>query len=306
MVLEARADDISAVERAAGAACSVAVIIPHFEDVGRLRKCLEALAPSAAPDGVEIVVVDNASRVDLSGLRDAFPWVRFLTETARGAAAARNRGVAETGAPMIFFLDCDCVPAPDWLATGRAALRDADCVGGRVTVFDETPPPRSGAQAYETVFAFDQKSYVERRGFSVSANLLVWRRVFEAVGEFAAGVSEDMDWCWRARDAGFRLVYAPQVMVEHPTRTTSAALTAKMRRIQREMFALARRRRWARLRWSVRAVAMVASIAVDGPRLLLSPRLGGAGERWRGLGELVRVRLVRSFWTARQALGLPI
>ena len=46
----------------------VAVIIPHYNDVDRLLRCLDALM-SQAGEGVEVVVADNASTVDLSLVR---------------------------------------------------------------------------------------------------------------------------------------------------------------------------------------------------------------------------------------------
>lgn len=286
---------------------ALAVIIPHYDDVERLGRCLAALTADADASGAEIVVADNGTEAPaLAGLRAAYPRVRFATEPVRGAAAARNRGAAETTAPRLFFLDSDCVPAPGWIAAGRAALDRADLVGGAVTVFDETPPPRSGAEAFETVFAFDQKRYVEREGFSVSANLLTWRRVFDDVGGFTIGVSEDLDWCRRAVAKGYRLIYAPEVRVAHPTRRDFAALARKFRRITAETHALGADRPWARLRWGLRAAAMALSPLGHMHRILLSPRLGGAGERLRGVATLWRIRALRSAWMARQALGLPI
>ena len=190
---------------------NAAIIIPHHEDVARLARCLAALRPQveAAGPQVEVVVVDNASRTDLAPARAAWPDIRIVVETAKGAAHARNRGVAETSAPRIFLLDCDCVPAPDWLATALLVAPRADLVGGTVTLFDETTGPRSGAEAFETVFAFDNRGYIERKGFSVTANLLTTREAFERVGGFQAGLSEDLDWCRRAVGAGFSPTRCP-------------------------------------------------------------------------------------------------
>jgi GT2 family glycosyltransferase len=292
---------------AAGADRAVAVIVPHYDDVERLDRCLAALTADPEAAGAEIVVADNGTDpAALAPLRAARPGVRFVVEPVRGAAAARNRGAAETAAPRLFFLDSDCVPAPGWLAAGRAALDRADLVGGAVTVFDETPPPRSGAEAFETVFAFDQKRYVEREGFSVSANLLTWRRVFDDVGGFAAGVSEDLDWCRRATAKGYRLIYAPEVRVAHPTRRDFAALARKFRRITAETHALGAGRPWWRLRWGLRAVAMALSPLGHMHRIVLSSRLDGAAERLGGVATLWRIRALRGAWMARQALGLPI
>jgi hypothetical protein len=104
----------------------------------------------------------------------AYPRVRFVTQPERGAAAARNKGVEVTTAPWIFLVDADCVPSGGWLARARAIARGDPTVvsGGRIEVFDETPAPRSGAEAFETVFAFDQERYIREDGFSVTANLV--------------------------------------------------------------------------------------------------------------------------------------
>ena len=124
----------------------IAIIIPHYNDVARLGRCLAALMENDLA-GCEILVVDNGSTQSLAELRAAFPAVRFVTETERGAAAARNRGVAETTAPLLMFIDADCVAAPDWVSVGRAVAGKADLIGGRVEVFDETPPPRRVARS---------------------------------------------------------------------------------------------------------------------------------------------------------------
>ncbi|MCU9847995.1 glycosyltransferase [Defluviimonas sp. WL0024] len=284
------------------------VIIPHYNDARRLRRCLAALMAGDTA-GAEILVVDNGSTEPLDALKAEFAAVRFIDEPAPGAAAARNRGVRESRGGRLCFLDADCVPAPGWLAAARHAGETSDIAGGAIEVFDETPGPRSGAEAFETVFAFNYRDYIERKGFSVTANLVTSRAVMEAVGPFTPGVSEDAEWCLRARDMGYRLVLAENLRVAHPTRADWPALERKWRRIAREMFALhvaARPGAAGRLIWFLRALSMAASIAVHLPKLLFSPKLNGAGERLRGAGTLVRLRLLRSWWMLRQALGAVI
>lgn len=284
-----------------------ALIIPHYNDLARLGTCLRALAPQvAAHSEVEVVVADNDSPVDLAPVMAAYPWARLVIEPARGAAAARNRGVAETTAPYLIFLDSDCVPAADWLAQALRLAPQADVTGGRIDTFDETPPPRSGAEAFEAVFAFDQKGYIEKKGFSVTANLLTSRAIFEAVGPFVVGVSEDFDWCQRAGAAGFALVYDDTLTVRHPTRSDWTALRRKWLRLTEESFGLkAPAGLVTRLLWALRAVAVLGSALPHAPRVLNSPVLNGT-ERWAGIATLVHLRARRMWWMLRQSLGLPI
>ena len=282
-----------------------AVIIPHYNDVVRLERCLAVLAASDLR-GVDIVVVDNGSSQSLEGLRAAFPMVRFFIEPEKGAAAARNRGVRETVAPTLIFIDADCVAAPDWLDTARRLGPKADLIGGRVDVFDETPPPRSGAEAFEAVFAFQTKNYVVFQGFSVTANLVTRRDVFEDIGGFVNGVSEDRDWSMRAVAKGYRLIYEDDIVVSHPSRSDWVALRHKWNRMTRELFASNGSGLRDRLRWGLRALAMPLSVVAHLPKVLFSAKLNGWRERLRAATTLTRLRLLRMVWMLRQASGLMI
>ena len=279
-----------------------AVIIPHFNDHARLERCLAALSLNDLSQG-EVVVADNRSTPSLEAISARYPAIRFVTEPARGAAAARNRGVAETTAPALFFLDADCVPDPTWIATARRILRPDTVIGGRIDVFDEGDGPRSGAQAFETVFAFNQKSYVRDKGFSVTANLLTTRAVFDAVGPFVVGLSEDVEWCQRATAAGFALIYDDDLRVQHPSRSDWPALRKKWRRMTDEAYGSAGHSVGGRARWAAKALLMPVSIDAHLPKVLRHPALRDGGERLRGAAMLVRIRLVRAGWMLRQAAG---
>ncbi len=278
-----------------------AVIIPHYNDTVRLARCLAALQQQLRP-GVEVVVVDNASTESLSPVRAAYPELRIVTEIRKGAAEARNRGVAETTAPLILFLDCDCLPAPDWLAKALQLAPQAEVIGGRIDIFHETPPPRTGAQCFETVFAFNNRGYVEDQGFSVTANLVTRREVFLATGPFVHGLSEDLDWCRRATARGFRLIYADELQVSHPSRSDWPALARKWRRVTDELFGVNGHGRMARTKWTAKALAMPLSILIHAPRIINHPGLRNRRERARALTTLVRLRLTRMRWMLVQAL----
>jgi glycosyltransferase involved in cell wall biosynthesis len=286
----------------------IAVIIPHYNDVDRLEFCLNELMKNDTTD-TEILVVDNNSPNPPDRLHDIFPNVRFLSEPEKGAGPARNHGVAQSSAPVLAFIDADCVPDHDWLTVARAVAPRADLIGGRVDVFDETPPPRSGAEAFEKVFAFDFRNYIEVRGFSGSGNLITTRAVFKDVGPFRTVVSEDSDWSFRATAKGYRLIYEDGLRVRHPSRTDWAALRHKWQRLTKESFALAQSTRpglSSRLRWGGKALAMPLSACVHLPKLLFSTKLDTGGERLRGAVTLFRLRLLRMTWMLRQAVGLDI
>lgn len=277
-----------------GAVPAVSVIVPHYNDLVRLDRCLAALAGQQADGGFEVIVADNASPCGIAAVEKVIAGrARLVVATEKGAGPARNAGVAAARGRLLAFTDCDCLPEPGWLLAGLAALAGCDFVGGAMTVLVDESRPMTGAEAFERVFAFNNRRYVEQQGFTVTANLFAPRALFDAVGGFRTGVSEDLEWCERARAAGFRIGYAPLAVVGHPARANWRELLAKWRRLNAEAYALYTGRKGGRLRWAVRSLALPLSIVAHVPVVLRSPAIAGAGTRARVLGTLVRLRLWR-------------
>lgn len=277
------------------------VIIPHFNDVIRLRKCLAALVGQVTGEDVEIIVGDNASTQDISGIQAEFPAVIFVTEPQPGAAAARNCAVAASSGEWLFFTDADCVPSDTWIAVARDVCAENTCVGGTVSVFDETPPPRSGAEAFENVFAFNQKAYIEKTHYSVTANMVVSRAMFDAVGPFDGSQSEDLEWGQRAYGMGYAIEYAPHLVVGHPTRQDWPALKKKWRRTTREMFANHGTGPKQRATWGLRGLVVLASILPHSVKVMRHPDLS-ARDKCAAMCTLIRLRGYRFALAMVQAL----
>lgn len=280
------------------------VIIPHYNDVKRLQVCLSSLMTNDTT-GIDIIVVDNGSTQSLEDTQSKFPNVRFFVENEPGAAAARNRGVDESTAELLFFIDADCVAAPDWLGVAMKVMPKADLIGGRVDVFDETPAPRSGAEAFETIFAFNFQNYIEVQGFTGAGNLLTRRDVFLDTGGFRGGVSEDRDWSMRAVAKGYKLIYENDLVVSHPTRSDWPALRHKWQRLTNELFASHETDKGtgfsARLVWALRAIAMPVSAVAHMPKIIFSTRLSSMQEKIRAGFTLIRLRCLRMVWMLKQA-----
>lgn len=280
----------------------LAIIIPHYNDTERLARCLEALGRQDLT-GVEVVVADNASDQDLGPVLARFDWARLVVAPEAGAGLARNAGVAASTAPWLAFIDADCVAGEAWVSRAKqiAAGDRSRITGGRVDVFDETPPPRSGAEAFETVFAFQMRRYLEEEAFLGAGNLVVSRPAFEQAGPFLATVSEDKEWSQRAASRGLVLAFDDALAVGHPSRRDWAALRRKWHRINAETFALRVARGAGRGGWGMRALMMPVSVLAHAPRVLRHPALG-PGEKLRGLATLARIRLARMIWMLSQAL----
>ena len=286
-----------------GRETEASIIIPHYDDKTRLRKCLSALF-SQDLTGIEVIVADNATPGGTKDIALEFPATHIVVQSEKGAAAARNKGVEIARGRALLFLDADCIPSPSWVETALDITREGIVNGGRIEVFDETAPPRSGPEAFEAVFSFDQKGYVENKGFSVTANMVTQRADFLRIGPFRNDRSEDVDWCHRATADGMRIFYSDNLVVLHPSRSDWTSLRKKWRRLTQEMFMLRASKSFpARLNWALKGLAMPVSAIIHTPRLVFSSKLDGIGERWRGLLALHRLRWLRGWWMLCQALG---
>jgi len=283
---------------------SVSVIVPHFDDLANLEKCLSALERQTFPRAqFEIVVADNQSSCGPRGVEKAIAGRAVLvTVSERGAGPTRNGGAAAARGQIFAFTDSDCVPAPEWLAEGVAALSDYDFVGGRVDVSVADERSVTPTEAFEKVFAFDFETYITRKGFTGSGNLFVPRAIFEGVGGFRNAVSEDVDWSRRAIAQGYRLGYAPRAVVTHPARRNWNELRRKWSRINRETFALQQQAPAGRLRWLMRTMLLPVSAIAHTPRVLRSPRLNNGRERSGALAVLFLCRA----WRFGDALRLAV
>jgi glycosyltransferase involved in cell wall biosynthesis len=283
---------------------AVSVIVPHFEDLQGLGLCLDALCRQTYPrDKFELIVADNSSPVGEDAVADVIAGrARLVVVPERGAGPARNGAVASATGEVLAFTDSDCQPEPEWLSAGVLALSRDDVVGGRVKVLVKDPQCMTPSEAFERIFAFDNRRYVKNKGFTVTANMFCPRAVFEKVGGFRVGVSEDVDWSRRARGLGFRLGYAAKAVVGHPARGDWFELKKKWRRIDAESYELIRGTHGGRLWWLLKSCALPLSAVAHSPRVLMSKELHSFSQRLSALAMLYRLR----FWRFADALGLVI
>jgi len=281
---------------------TVSVIIPHYNDLASLDLCLAALTRQSFPaKDIEIIVADNGSPQGAEEVAKIIAGrARLAVVRERGAGPARNGGAAAATGEILAFIDADCVPEPEWLEAGVAALSHCDFAGGRVEVLTGDGERLSPTEAFECVFAFDADSYVLKQGFAPSGNLFCPRMVFQAVGGFGVGVSEDVDWSHRATALNFRLGYVPSAAVGHPARRNWDELKNKWRRINSETYALMTRKNFGRWKWFLRSLALPFSALAHSGRVLRSRRIGGLRQRAGALAILYRLR----FWRALDGLRL--
>jgi GT2 family glycosyltransferase len=276
----------------------VSVIIPHFNQPDELEQCLRSLeAQTLERSAFEVIVVDNASARTPEEVVRRHPGVRLLVEPKPGPGLARNCGAAEAGGDILCFIDADCRARSDWLLNIVNAFKDERTIlGGDVQIWRDDQSTFTPLEAYESVFAYRFKLYIEKYGFSGTGNLAVRRSEFLEVGPFAGiAVAEDVEWGRRAKAANFAICYIPEMVVFHPARRTIRELFTKWdRHIRHDLNAARKRRGWL-FAWFARAIGILFSPIIDCVRVFTSPRISGAGPRFSALKVLIAVRLYRAW-----------
>lgn len=280
----------------------VSVVIPHYQDLGGLELCLASLDRQTLPrDQFEVIVSDNMSPVGREAVEAVIRGRASLTLCAeKGAGPNRNAGVAASTGEILAFIDSDCQAEPAWLENGLKGLAGYDFIGGHVKVLVDDPARLTPAEAFEAVFAFDFETYINRKGFTGAGNMMCSRQVFDAVGGFRNGVSEDVEWSQRATGMGFRLGYVPDAVVGHPARRSWDELRGKWLRVNTETFKLHNSKGRGRLRWLARCAALPLSAIVHTPKVIGARQLNSWGDRGRAISMLYRLR----FWRAAHSLSL--
>jgi cellulose synthase/poly-beta-1,6-N-acetylglucosamine synthase-like glycosyltransferase len=199
---------------------TVSVVIPVYNDRARLDRCLAALARQRPVEGgFEVIVVDDGSNDEPGEVVCRYLFARLLRQANAGPAAARNRGVAAAAAPILAFLDADCVPDPDWLVELIRPLEDPGISGvqGRYVTRQRSLVARFAQLEIEQRYAIMQReSSIDMVG-TYSASFR--RAVFDEFGgfdtRFRIASGEDADFSFRVHRGGHRLVHAPRAVVAH-------------------------------------------------------------------------------------------
>lgn len=105
----------------------VSVVIPIFRYDWEQAAAIDSVLRQTFTD-FEIILVDNNATPEARATAQKYAAihpkkVRLVREPQQGVASARNRGILETNAPLIAFLDSDDMMAPTRLASQVAALQ---------------------------------------------------------------------------------------------------------------------------------------------------------------------------------------
>jgi GT2 family glycosyltransferase len=292
---------------------SVGVVVLNWNGIDDTLECLRSLAAVDYP-AREIIVVDNGSRASpRQRILEDFPSVTYL-ETGRnlGYAGGNNVGIRyalEHGHDYVLVLNNDTCVEPHSL---RAAVAVAEtdsriaAVSVKIVCFDE--PARVwvayGRLTYRKGLVrligylqpddgrFDQQLDVE---WVPGTAIFLRRAALERVGlfdeEFFA-YHEDVDWCTRAREQEWRLVYAPCARIFHKGHRSSGGggfVTPRQYLAGRNMvlFVLKHGRWYQRLQF---LILQITTLPLQYLRRCLSREQAGVVLKVRGMVDALRGR----------------
>jgi N-acetylglucosaminyl-diphospho-decaprenol L-rhamnosyltransferase len=218
------------------------IVVVTYNSADLIGRCLDACLRI---EGADVVVIDNASTDGTIAEVDRRNSVRLIGNTTnKGFAAAVNQGFQELQTETVLILNPDTVVAGGIDELERAILSD-DRVGAATgLLLDESGKvqhgfnvrglPTAATLVFELLginrlFPFNpvnRRYRVRMDPFTAAeveqpagAFLMVRRSAWEAVGGFDEGFHpvwfEDVDFCKRLHDYGFRILYVPTASAEH-------------------------------------------------------------------------------------------
>ncbi len=243
--------------------CILSIIIVNWNVCALLTRCLRSIAaglggaPGAADIAYEVIVADNGSTDDsLAMLEREFPWARRLALGCNlGFAAGNNRGLAAARGAYLLLLNPDTEivgPSIQTMLRCCQAQPDIGLLGPRLRYPDGSAQPSRRRFPTYAVGFFEstilrgvgpagpllRRYYMQDvaddaahdADWLVGACLLLPRAVWEQVGpldERFFMYSEELDYAWRVRAAGWRVHYLPQAHVIHYEGASSEQVSAR-------------------------------------------------------------------------------
>lgn len=199
----------------------VSVIVCTARGSATLVACLDSLVALNYPD-FEVILVNDGEDVRVAEIAATYDAVIHLPVEHAGLGAARNTGAAAASGEIFVYTDDDCTVEPDWLnwMVRLFSEESVGCAGGP----NIAPRPESPTRAVVTAApgaAVQVLLSQTRAEYLPGCNFAVRKSVFEKLGGFNAvftAAGSDVDFCWRARSAGYELAFHPSAFVWHRRR----------------------------------------------------------------------------------------
>jgi glycosyltransferase involved in cell wall biosynthesis len=193
----------------------LSVIIPTYNRYDLLRKCLDNLMPdfqTIDAKSYEIIVSDDTKKnEEIEILKKDYPFVTFIAGPQKGPASNRNNGAKYAKGEWLVFIDDDCLPDSDILASYLKEINKGVYKGIEGYINADRPQER-----------FDEISPLNLTGGCFwSCNIAVDKEVFAKLNGFDEGFPfaalEDTDFYERLKTAT-TTTFLESAKVVHPWR----------------------------------------------------------------------------------------
>lgn len=224
----------------------ISIVIINWRTPLLLRRCLQALSNDQKADSFEIYVVDNASGdQSLNILAQEFPSVKVIANQSNlGFSKACNQAIPQTTGEYILLLNPDTIVVGNAISTlaqfldqhpgcgavGPKVLNDDGTLQlacrrsfpspaaafFRLTYLSKLFPTHPLLAKYNMTYA-DPSLEAEVDALSGSC-MMVRREVISKIGLLDENIfmfGEDIDWCWRIKQADWSVFYYPQAVIYH-------------------------------------------------------------------------------------------
>ena len=216
----------------------LSVIIVNYNTKELLKRCLKSVMASHTDFGFETIVSDNGSTDGSQALvKEEFPEVVLLENGANlGFSKANNIAIRRATGRYLLLLNSDTQIQSDTLTLCIKRMNQDDSIGilgCKVLLPDgkldpacrrKFPNPRNSFLrlfGLEKFSDYNINAPIDKEGEVDSvtgAFLMIRKTVVDQIGlldeEFFM-YGEDLDWCWRAKAAGFKVLYYHGAQITH-------------------------------------------------------------------------------------------
>ena len=195
------------------------IVIPAYNSAKLLSRCLEALEKQSAPKAeFEVTVADDGSTDETLEMLSQFKAqtelnLQWTSIPNSGPGNARNAGVAKSAGSWIGFIDADVIPDPDWVKNAIQLIQqkpDAGAFEGRTEVTQRN-----------LATPFTHQTENTDGGRYPTCNLLVRRNLANFHPAYLIPFREDTDLAFSILASGYSIIFAPELIVEHPPLSSS-------------------------------------------------------------------------------------
>lgn len=297
----------------------VSVVVVSFNTRELLAACLRSIYETANGLSCEVIVVDNASSDGSAGMvsRD-FPGATLIrSDVNLGFARANNVAIRASSGRYVLALNSDAQLLPGTLQAMVGFLDDNPCVA--VVGAQLLNPDGSFQGSYADFPSFAGElllmsklaslvrsptfpSYPaerSRKACSVDwvfgACMMARRAAIDVVGlldEDYFMYTEETDWCYRMRQAGWQVYYLPGAVAVHRSRASAASAPERHRsQVYRSKCLFMQKHRSRLTAWAFRRTVWVLSAL---KLLVWSASVVAPGRRRRALQEVRSYALLLS------------